>query len=361
MANLGVSNLSGIASGFRNRIINGDFNIWQRGTSPVPATGGFLADRFMYVKIGTSVHSSAAHATAKPTLTQSGHYSNYAFVLRCTTADVALGAGDGCRVSQWIEGYNIQDLMGKICTLSFWVYATKTGTYCVSFQNDGVDRAYVVEYTVAAASTWQKITVTLTMDDGATGVWDFKSGRGLRVNWVVGCGSTYHAPSTDSWLDGNYWATSNQVNSMDTADNYFLLSQVQLEVGSVPTSFENRPYTQELVLCQRYYEKSFYWSQAPAAGQITGHMAGNCYAASALDVWIPFMVIKCGVPTMVYYPSADAGAANQWAYYIGGWNAGAANVVHVIDSYHMVRVTSIGLTVGHIHLVSGNWTADAEL
>jgi len=48
--------------------------------------------------------------------------------------------------------------------------------------------------------------------------------------------------------------TSAQVNFLAAAANTFYLTGVQLEVGSVATPFEHRPYGVELALCQRYYE-----------------------------------------------------------------------------------------------------------
>jgi hypothetical protein len=143
--------------------------------------------------------------------------------------------------------------MGQKITLSFWVWSNLAGIYCVSFRNTGNDRSYVAEYTINAANTWEKKTITLTMQDGLSGTWNFVEGSGLNVAFCQACGTAYQT-TPGAWQSGNFLATANQVNFLSAPRNLFLVD-VQLELGPVATPFECRPFGDELALCQRYYEK----------------------------------------------------------------------------------------------------------
>lgn len=236
-----------------NVIINGDFNIWQRGTNFASvANGAFTADRFFYGKVGTMVHNIYPFATV-PTQAESGHLSNDSLVIDCTTADASIAAGDVCIQQYRVEGYDFAQLVGNWGTLSFWVRCTKTGTYCVAFLNSGNDRSYVVEYEITAADTFQKVTIPVNFNETG-GTWDYENGVGITIAWALACGSTYQT-TADAWQTGQYFATSNQVNACDNTANNFFLSQVKLEQGQDATPFISRPYAEELALCQRYFIK----------------------------------------------------------------------------------------------------------
>ena len=236
---------NGYPSGMKNRIINGGMDISQRGTS------------FLNVNSYTLDRWYAGNATdAKLTVTQSSDVPpnnefNRSLRLTVTTADNSLGAVQRAQVYQHIEGYNVRDLIGRTFTLSFWVRSTKTGTHCVFFRSGGSDRSYVAEYTVIASNTWEYKTVTVSGGLITAGTWDWTNGIGLGVFWTL-CSGADTIGTAGSWLTGNYHATSNQVNCLDTIGNIFAITGVQLELGPVATPFEHRLYGTEFALCQRY-------------------------------------------------------------------------------------------------------------
>jgi len=129
-----------------NPIINGNMDIWQRGTSfAAPANATYFADRWRIAYSTTGV-VTASRSTSVPTVAESGVLFNYSLDLDVTTADAAIAAGDYCALQQSIEGFNWRHFAQRDVTLSFWVYATKTGTHCISISNSGLDRSYVAEY-----------------------------------------------------------------------------------------------------------------------------------------------------------------------------------------------------------------------
>ena len=235
----------------RNYIINGNFDVWQRGTSFTSAGNTtYNADRFQLVKI-TDGDFDILRSTDVPTITSNATGSSYSYHLDVTTADSSIGSGQAVAIQQAIEGNIYKIIHSKQVTLSFWVKATKTGTYCVSFKNSASDRSYVAEYTVSVTDTWEKKSITLTLD--TSGTWLFTNGIGLTIRFCIAGGSTFQT-TAGSWQSGNYLCTSSQVNAMDSTSNNFRLSQVQLELGSQATPFKpfGGNFQSDLLACYRY-------------------------------------------------------------------------------------------------------------
>ncbi|MCX8016417.1 MAG: hypothetical protein N2690_00745, partial [Rhodocyclaceae bacterium] len=241
--------------GFRNKIIGGDFttNPWQRGTSFTNVAGGlYTADRWV-VERNDAAAVNVTQAADAPTAEQAGVFTRHSIRATVTTADTSISAGKYYFLTQRIEGLNAAPFgFGQSgtrhVTLSFWVKATKTGTYCVSFRNGATNRSYVAEYTVSASNTWERKTITIPVD--TAGTWLYDNGIGLRVDFIMAAGSTFQT-APNAWAAGNFLATSNQVNALDAVNNIFALALVQLEAGQTATPFETRSAQQELALCQR--------------------------------------------------------------------------------------------------------------
>lgn len=268
-----------------NAVINGDFNIWQRGTSFTATTGRYSADRFYLYSQGLSV-LTGARDTSVPTVAQSNHLSNYSLKIGVNTIDASIGSTDEAVVFQVVEGYNWLPLAQRAFTLSFWVKAFKTGIYCIGLTNEVEDSCYVAEYTIAQSNTWQKVTISVPASPSA-GSWNYTTGRGLTIYWVLAAGASYQT-TANAWQSGSpYYATSNQVNGVDSTSNTLYLSQVQLEAGSVANPFASRQFGQEFALCQRYYQR---WTQPPLRGTGNG-------AASAARMGMPLPVVMRVAPT----------------------------------------------------------------
>jgi hypothetical protein len=281
-------------SGFKNKIIGGDFttNPWQRGTSfAALATGVYSADRFRVDHVTSAVVSVLKTADA-PTASQAGLFTQHCLHIDVTTADATIAASDIFVIRQYVEGLNAAyfgfgQAGSRSVTLSFWVKAAKTGIHCVSFTNSVPDRNYISEYTINAADTWEYKTITIPVD--TSGTWLYDSGIGLRINFALAMGTNFQG-AANTWQSGNFFATSNQVNELDSTANNFKIALVQLEAGSTATAFETRSYGTELDLCQRYYEKSES-NEVLYSGNVT---SGSVYYCNT-----GFKVEKRANPTLV--------------------------------------------------------------
>jgi len=233
----------------RNKVINGKFNIAQRGTNFVGLANAYGLDRW-----ATSKSTSAVTDTAQSTDVPSSNEFLYSQKITVTTADASIAAGDYLISAQGIEGYNARDLIGRTFTLSFWVRSAKTGVHCVAFRNSGADRAFVAEYTIDTADTWEKKEIVVTGGLITSGAWDWTNGSGLSVAFTLAGGTTWQT-TAGVWQTGNFFSSPSQVNVLDTLGNVFALTGVQLEVGETATQFEHRPQAQELALCRHYYRQ----------------------------------------------------------------------------------------------------------
>ena len=277
----------------RNAIINGAMDIWQRGTATLtnPATNTYFPDRFFAAYALGDGTFDLLQSAETPTATFPFQFSLHHDT---THIETAVAAGENCTIQYRMEGYDFKRFEGQTATLSFWVRATKTGIYCVSFRNGVSDKSYVHEFTVDTTNTWEKKTVTLTFNSGGTFL--YTTGVGLRITWVVLAGSTFQIATAnkDTWQAGSYLATDAQVNGMDNVANNFFLTGVQMELGSVATPFEFRPFAQELALCRRYARVQAFYIPASAVLQsalinmrtvptITGGGAGYVSTGTTAD------------------------------------------------------------------------------
>lgn len=241
-------NISG--TGRPNPLVNGDFLVWQRGTSfAAAANATYTADKYVYNKSGAMV-DTVSQSTDVPTVAQAGIKVPYSLLIDCTTADGSIAAGDFCVLNHWMEGFNFLDLAQRQFTLSFWVKATKAGVYCVAFRNAGGDRSYVAEYTINATDTWEFKTITVDASPTA-GTWDYTTGIGLGVGFTRAGGSTFQT-TAGAWQTGNFFSTANQVNACDDAANNFRLALINISPGPIAPSPRLPDYEAELARCLRY-------------------------------------------------------------------------------------------------------------
>lgn len=251
----GVSLGAGNGTGFKNRMINGGMQVAQRGTSFTSAsTTTYCVDR-TYLAISTSGTWTLTQDTDVP----AGYGFANSFKAVCTSATAS---PNQLRISQSIEGYNVSDsnygtATARPYTLSFWIKTNKTGTYSASFETATSGRYYTTNFTVSASNTWEFKTIVISGD--TSGTLNTTTGVGLTLSIWVGAGSSLTGAGTQ-----NAWTTNATYSNIaqgqtaqlaDTVSNYFNITGLQFEVGSVATGFDFRPYGTELALCQRYYYK----------------------------------------------------------------------------------------------------------
>jgi len=268
---------------FRNRIINGDMRIDQRnaGASVTPPanTVYYTTDRWKYYLTQSSKLTAQQNAGS---VTPPTGFTNYLGTTSSSAYSVI--SSDIFTVYHAVEGYNVADFgwgsaNASTITISFWVRSSLTGTHSGAIQNSANNRSYVFTLTVNSANTWEYKTVTIAGD--TSGTWLTTNGIGLSLYFNLGSGSTY-STTADSWQAGNFIAATGATSVVGTNGATFYITGVQLEVGSVATPFERRPFGTELMLCQRYY-----WKNIPGASGVNLTL-GICVTNQVRStVWYP--------------------------------------------------------------------------
>jgi len=234
-----------VISKSRNVIQNGNFDVWQRGTSFAAAANTVhTADRWRYTFVSSTGVATVSQDTSPP-----NGSSLYDIKVACTTADATVAAGEYVYLQQRIEGTIFQMVRSKPMVLSFWVKAYQTGTFCVGLLSSGSNETFLAEYVINASATWEKKVIVIPPIPAGT--WGTGTGVAAYLNFALQCGSSLGSGAV-GWQPQFQVSTTNQTNLYSSTDNYFQLSQVQLEAGSSATEFEVLDPAQILATCQRY-------------------------------------------------------------------------------------------------------------
>jgi len=214
---------------FRNRIINGAMVIDQRnaGAAFSPTGNGYgSCDRW------ASVPSSSVWTIQQ---VSTGN-SDFPYALRLKRN--AAASASTLLVGQVIETNNCQDMSGQAVTLSF--YVTAGANYSGTFNTEiwtgtGTNQGWVS----LGSATWTGQTLAAS---------------NALVPTTTRTRYSYTATLSASVAEVALRFTYSATGTAGAAD-YVDITGVQLEKGSVATSFEHRPIGTELSLCQRYYQK----------------------------------------------------------------------------------------------------------
>ncbi len=283
-------------TGFKNILINGNFDLWQRGTTST--TNGYLADRWTNTVAGTTTF--AQELTDVPV--------GSGTAIKWTTGAVSSYG----QTRQFIETAVVKTLRGKTLTASALVK-------CSAGYTGNAQLEIYYSTTTDAANTFAGTNTNPTF-----------TGQVVSTGYTQITG-TFTVPSNAVGLVVGVVPTVTQGSGVS-----LLVSQVQLEVGSVVTPFELRPIGLEVSLCQRYYQI------------MTSIMvSGNNGAGGSIFVGFPLPVPMHAPPTVTI------GSGFVYA------NSSALNVNVVTNNY--VRLTIIITASGYGMVYDGSLTFESEV
>ena len=255
---------------FRNRVINGDMSIAQRGTSfTIPPTSAassnfcviisntppnryyvFPLDRYFIDWSNTSGNLLVTQQTLTTTDTPFTYGFNNSMRFTATTALTISGY---LSIRQNIEGVNIADfrwgtIYGTPVTISVWICTNVVaGTLLSISLRNFIPYNNTYDYTFSATGNdaWQYVSFTVPPPPvGSTWYTDTSTGIELYI-------STGNRSTLPVWNGvRNKYAN----NIFGASGNYLEFTGLQLEKGTIVTPFEFRPYDIELNLCMRYFQ-----------------------------------------------------------------------------------------------------------
>lgn len=341
--------------GFKNGLINGGFRVAQRGTSftaattPANSDDTYLLDRWLLLSDGNDIVDVSQEASVVPT----GAYA--ALKALVATANKKFG------FVQIIEARDAARFAGKTVSVS-----------CQARTTSGA----VVENVRMAVLSWSSTADSVTSD--VVSAWGNEGENPtFAANWTAENVAANQAVTADAYatlkVEGISVDTAGMknlavfvwVDDTDCAANDLLyLGNVQIEEGTVATTFESRPFTTELALCQRYFQKSYRQGYAPgSANSITpmrGYLTG-WYGDVVVNDFIGFNVLfpvtMRAVPTLTLYAPSDGES--------GKINIGAAKIVATIEAAMLsdcgFGYSNYGNLGSQGDQYAGHWTANAEL
>lgn len=218
-----------------------------------------------------------------------------------------IGPTDAALVTTHLEGYRSARLRWGTAaavplTLAFWITSNRPGAYGLAVSNSGQTRGWATILNLTGGNIFDFFTITIPGD--TAGTWKTDNNIGVYIVFTLCCGSSYQAPP-------NTW--SNGVVNGPVGQGQFGLNTDWIQVvgffafpGIQAPTYDRlpylaRPYTEELWLCQRYFELFG-----------SGFM-GQWQNATNLQVIGKFSRRKRIVPTIGVIPG-------------GAWNAEVMNV-----------------------------------
>lgn len=312
-----------------NMLINGGFDIWQRGTSFTQFSSAAMQVADMWITdFGTTDFGTTTRQTFTTGQTEVDGNPTYFARLETATPDAG-------RPTLKVHVENVRRTNSLVTKLTFWARETIQPSITLELQtvqdfgSGGSTKVSVSTETVTVTNQFQKFEVDI--------IFPSILGKTISANEDSGFAIGFLLPAS----------TSVQ----------FDLAQVQLESGDVATPFEDRPINETLQLCQRYYETSYNNGVTPGSINDNGAVAKQALQAANDDVeGIQFSVVKRVTPTIAIYAPVN-GAIN---------NVNINSVAQPVSSISspgnngfrlIAMVSSFGPNANQTY----HWTADAAI
>jgi len=310
-----------------NPVLNSAFQVWQRGTSIAVTSGTFpyTADRWNFYPNGANnAHTVSRQATNDTTNLP---FIQYAGRFQRNAGQTGTG---GVFLCNSFETINSLPYVGKTVTFSFYAraganfssasnalaYKVYTGTGTDQLSNTGYTGATAfISATATLTTTWQRFTGTATSSS---------SGTEISIEFS-------HTPSGTAG-----------------ANDYYEITGVQLEVGSVATPFKTYAGTiqGELAACQRYYYR---WTTGGTSTAWAG--TGMNYSSTNALVMIKLPVSMRVNPTSIDVTST---ASNYRVLGPSGTGAVTCSSVPTLDTSHNESPLLSFATAGSLVAGQGN-------
>jgi len=306
---------AGDAMAYSGMQTNGNFDVSQEFGTTNRTGVGYFCDGWTVNYAGGMVITSGIGATGDPRK----QYQAYAFA---TTALPSLGTNGYAAIAHYIEGYRAARLAWGTAnavpiTVCFWSNHSRAGLYTGAIRNAAADRSYVFSYTQATVNVaqWNIITIPGCTD----GVWNYANSIGLALFFTQAAGTAFNAPSANTWYSANYFSLAGQVNNVQAVnDTCRLMSVIVLPGTQAPTAAQSpllmRPFDQELLMCKRYWQKTYDYATAPGTatqvGMVSNRSAGSdLYSYAGVFYFSPSMR---AIPTVKSYSPATGAVDKVW-------------------------------------------------
>lgn len=338
------SSIGSGTTGFRNRVINGGMRIDQRNSgASVSAAGN--AGSVPYPVDRTFVFNYTGTGSTTVTGQQVSVSENIGFdyAIRATIGTTSSrGSNYDARFQHNIEGNIVSDYIPGTTTITvtFWARASKSGYAYYSIWSS----ASSIQFTkrISLTTSWQKFQIDVPASPSNFALYkDTRRGFGTGLYWAQ---SGWVAGLDGTWSSSWGGALTDDFSS---SGDWIEFTGYQLEFGSGVSNFEWRPYTTELDLCQRYFERVYCH-----CGIRNGSFGGWSHEQTEVD--IPFKVLKRVTPSVTYINYGSNISGTPWV--TRDFQPGTTLGSHKINSRYFALNEYI-----YLDSSNGSLLVDAEL
>jgi len=343
----------------KNLIINPTMELAQRGLSFAGLTSSqYVLDRWKW-SIGGTTDVDTERSSDVP-----ANIESEKSIKITNNSATPIGAGDTHYFLQRVEGFNIRSIKKKNLFASFYVKSSLVGFYSFTLFNGGGDQNFSDKLTINQANVWQKVIFRIPKVPTDLGVWNFINEPGLTLGVGLGTGTnSVRSTNFGEWIvavNNNKVGITGQLDFGNNAGATFFMTQVQLHEGIDKIPFDRliRPFSQEIELAQRYFEKSYDIDVAPGTAFALGRVGWGVNNYGVMDnlsfISEAYKTRKRTTPIITFH-SFNFGTINRFSDVSGVDRVPSANIIGEthFEWKHGDASSSIG-TFFH-------YTADAEL
>jgi hypothetical protein len=303
----------------KNKIINGDFNTWQRGASfSAISSGQYTSDRWLFQNGGNGTATISREAFTPGAAPIAGY--EYPYFLQIATNTV--GTSTNFDIAQRIE--DVTTFAGQTVTLSFFAKADSTRTidpfFGQNFGSGGSSSVFTFGTSITLTTSWARYTQTFTI------------------------------PSISGKTIGTSSFLTMALRTTPAASAVISIFGVQVEAGLVATAFQTASgsIAGELALAQRYYYR------LNAGASFSRFGAGMAFTSTASQIIVPFPVSMRTRPTAL----EQSGTAGNYATVRAN---SATDALTAVPAFNTSNLNSATVDLASANLVAGDATFLCDL
>jgi hypothetical protein len=316
-----------------NPVLNGAFDIWQRGTSFTVTADQYTADRWV------TDYSTSSLTISRQTTSDTTNLPSIQYALRFQRNSGQTGT-NGTYIAQALETTNSIPYAGNTVTLSF--YARKGSNYS---QGASQLEAYIQTGTGTDQSPlafWTNQGTAIGATPTLTTTWQRFSYTGTIASTVTQLKIIFgYAPTGTAG-----------------ANDYFEITGVQIDVGSVAQPFRRNSVTiqGELAACQRYYFRT-----GPSAQAYAPVAIGFASSTTNIMGYVKYPITMRTTPTAIEFSTLQAndsavGTAVSAVAFSGGEYGPDAAILNFTTSgmtqYRPTKIIVSNSTTGYLALTA---------
>ena len=226
-----------------------------------------------------------------------------------TTAQPSLTTNQGMWLQTQDEGSVLRELLGDATSISLLVRSSVANvTFSVSLFDATAGWSLAKLATCGAANTWTLIQLPNIPVWAPGGTFNLNPGTlGYYLQIVLAAGAGYISSANDVWVSPANYAAIGQSNfAANAVGSTFDIAFVQHEPGSLCTQFIDKPFSQNLDECLRYYQKSYDYDVATGTTTSVGNVSLPQQATTIFVSSVRFHKPMAKIPTMVGYSPTNA-------------------------------------------------------